>query len=88
MRSVTTPQFRKMFAALPEHVQRQARAAHGRFLEEPNHPGLNFKRVNPAESWYSVRVGRNYRAVGVWRDDEIRWFWIGTHVDYDKLLAN
>lgn len=75
-----------MLAALPEHVQRQARLAHEHFLADPNHPGLNFKRLKRPEPWYSVRIGQSYRAVGLWEGDEIRWFWIGSHADYDRLL--
>ena len=28
----------------------------------------------------------DYRAVGVIKDNEIIWFWIGSHNVYDKLL--
>jgi hypothetical protein len=35
-----------------------------------------------------VRVTESYRAVGVRKaDDEIVWFFIGTHAEYDRLLA-
>jgi hypothetical protein len=35
----------------------------------------------------SARVGRVYRAVGVHSaSDEIVWFWIGPHDEYEKLL--
>jgi hypothetical protein len=27
------------------------------------------------------------RALALLEDDEITWFWIGTHADYDKLIA-
>jgi hypothetical protein len=27
-----------------------------------------------------------YRALGLLEDDEITWFWIGTHAQYDRLL--
>jgi hypothetical protein len=27
-----------------------------------------------------------YRAVGLLEGDEITWFWIGTHADYDRLF--
>lgn len=73
-------------AALPEHIQRQARQAHTHFLQNPDHPGLNFKPVKAAQSWWSVRIGKGYRAIGIREWDEIRWFWIGSHADYDQLL--
>jgi hypothetical protein len=36
----------------------------------------------------AVRISRDYRAVGVQRSpDQILWFWVGTHSEYERLLA-
>ena len=35
---------------------------------------------------YFVRIDIEYRAVGIQDEDEMVWFWIGTHDDYLKLL--
>jgi hypothetical protein len=35
---------------------------------------------------YSARVGIHYRAVGAVAGNDVVWFWIGSHSDYDKLL--
>ncbi len=86
IRSRTTPSFRHLLAQLPADVQRQAREAYRYFRNDPTHPGLQFKRVSQREPIYSVRVGRSYRAVGLWEGAEIRWVWIGSHAEYDKLL--
>jgi hypothetical protein len=48
----------------------------------PGHPSLSFKRIHQADPVYSLRVSRDYRALG----DTVTWFWIGSHADYDKLL--
>lgn len=49
--------------------------------------GLQFKRVHPSEPIYSVRIGRSWRALGLQRDsDQMLWFWIGSHAEYDSLL--
>ncbi len=87
MKSRRTSQFRKQFAKLPEHAQRQANAAYRLFAQDPWHPGLHFKRVSKARAVYSVRIERGYRALGVLQDDTVAWFWIGSHAEYDKLLA-
>ncbi len=87
MRSRTTRKFRELFAALPSHVQRQAREAFRLFLNDPGHPGLHFKQVRPDPPLYSARVGIGYRAVGVRAGDTFVWYWIGPHGSYDKLLA-
>jgi exonuclease SbcD len=48
---------------------------------------LRFKQVHPTEPIYSVRISRNYRALGVREDDAMIWFWIGSHADYDDLIS-
>jgi hypothetical protein len=32
-----------------------------------------------------VRIGLGYRALGIRTGDEVVWFWIGSHADYDQL---
>ena len=87
MTSRTTERFRTALSALPVQVQRRARIAYLRFRRDPNHPGLQFKKVHATRSIYSARVGLGYRALGVHEADTIIWFWIGSHADYDRLLA-
>jgi mRNA-degrading endonuclease RelE of RelBE toxin-antitoxin system len=87
MRSCTTERFRKAFERLPQEVQQQARKAYGQFLRNPRHPSLRFKQIHPTKPVYSVRISTNYRAIGVRDGDEMIWFWVGSHADYDKLLA-
>jgi hypothetical protein len=48
------------------------------------HPSLHFKHVG---RYRSVRVGLHYRALGVDVDDGVLWFWIGTHAEYDDVVA-
>ncbi len=50
------------------------------------HPGLRFKKVDEDPDIYSVRVGLGHRALGVLRGDEIAWYWIGAHDEYDRLI--
>lgn len=87
MKSHTTERFRKAFEHLPRHIQRQARAAYKLFLQNPHHPSLQFKQVHPVRPIYSVRISLDYRAVGIRDGDEIVWYWIGTHSDYDRLIS-
>ena len=88
MRSRTTQRFREAFQILPQRVQRQARDAYRLFAANPQHPSLRFKPVHPTRPIYSVRISSNYRALGVRDGDTIVWFWIGSHADYDRLLAH
>ena len=36
---------------------------------------------------YSVRISLEYRALGIRAGEEIVWFWIGSHGNYDKLVS-
>ena len=87
MNSRTTRKFRELFSTLPLHIQRQAREAYRLFRQNPAHPGLHFKQVHPDPPTYSARVGISYRAVGVLDGGTVVWFWIGTHAEYDRLMA-
>ena len=49
-----------------------------------SHPSLQFKKVGKV---WSARVGSNYRAVATQIEGGFLWVWIGTHAEYDKLLA-
>ena len=86
MISHTTERFRKLLAQLPKEIQKQAKEASLQFENDPYHPGLRFKRVHSKQPIYAVRISRDYRALGIQRDNEIIWFWIGSHSDYDKTL--
>ena len=88
MNSVTTKRFRSCFAELPPDVQRQAREAYKRFIENPATPGLRLKAVHPTQPIYSVRVTLDYRALGVRESDTMIWFWIGSHAEYDRRLSS
>jgi hypothetical protein len=74
-------------AALPPKVRQQARDAYLLFQQNPRHPGLHFKRVHDDPPVYSARVGIGYRAVGACKGTIIIWYWIGSHSDYDRLVA-
>ena len=86
MNSHTTEKFRKAFAELPADVQKQARQAYRLFIENPYHPSLHFKPIHPTRPIYSMRIGLDYRAVSVRDGNEIIWYWVGSHAEYDKLI--
>lgn len=86
MNSHITEKFRKAFAELPADVQKQARQAYRLFIENPHHPSLRFKSIHLSRPIYSVRIGMNYRAVGIRNQGDIIWYWIGSHTEYDKLI--
>lgn len=87
MKSYTTQRFRKAMEQLPEDVRKQARKAYKLFIQNPYHPSLRFKQIHSTKHIYAVRININYRAVGARNGDEIVWFWIGPHAEYDKLIS-
>jgi hypothetical protein len=86
MISHTTERFRKLYENLPEQIRKHAKQVYSRFKRDPYYPGLHFKRIHSSEPIYSVRITKDYRAVGVQHSNQIIWFWIGSHSDYEKLL--
>ena len=87
MTSHTTAAFRRLYRQIPADVQQAAQKAYRLWRSEPSHGSLRFKRVHPTDPIYSVRIGLGWRAVGVRDGDTMVWYWIGSHADYDHLLA-
>ncbi len=87
MKSATLPSFWDRYVELNEPVKTSARKAYRLWTENPFHPSLHFKCIDSKEDIWSVRVTRNYRALGVLQDDTVTWFWIGTHDDYERFYS-
>ena len=83
MKSRTTPSFKKRYRALPADIQALALDAYKLWLQNPDLPGLRFKRVGDD---VSVRIDRNYRALGILQGDIVTWYWIGPHDEYMRLI--
>lgn len=86
MKSQTTPIFWKLYGELPEQVQRRADSAYRLWRLNPYAHGLYFKRVGRNRPIYSVRIGQDFRALGILERDTVVWFWIGSHDVYERLL--
>lgn len=50
---------------------------------DPNHPSLHLKKIGRL---WSVRIGVQYRTLGLDVQHAVYWTWIGTHAEYEKLL--
>ncbi len=48
------------------------------------HPSLHLKRVG---KYWSVRISKEYRAMGIEVEKAISWLWIGTHAEYKRLIG-
>ena len=84
MRHRASRRFCTNYRALPVDVQRAADAGYALLKSDPRHPSLHFKKVS--RRLWSVRVGLHYRALAVEQSDDLVWFWIGHHGEYDRLI--
>jgi mRNA-degrading endonuclease HigB of HigAB toxin-antitoxin module len=89
MKSHVSRGFVQRLRALPDHVRKQAYMAYDQFKRDMHASALDCKAVTSRQgkTLYSVRVGIHYRVLADLRSGELYWFWIGTHAEYDKLLA-
>jgi mRNA-degrading endonuclease RelE of RelBE toxin-antitoxin system len=85
LKSTTSKDFRKCLRRLPADVRRQAREAYQLWKSNPRHPSLRFKKLDGG--LWSARVGLAWRVLATIEKDEITWFWIGSHAEYDRLIS-
>lgn len=83
MRHFASPQFWSRYAQLPEPIQQLADKNYELLKQNPQHPSLHFKQIG---RFWSVRIGLSYRALAVEVPEGLVWFWIGSHVEYDRLI--
>jgi len=80
MSSSTTKSFRSRFHKLPKNIRRLARKNFKLWLRNPRHPSLHFKKVG---NFWSA----NHRAVAIREGDLVKWFWIGSHDEYECVIG-
>jgi hypothetical protein len=68
---------------LPPAVQAIARKNFALWKRDPWHPSLHFKKI---KGRWSVRVGRDHRAVALVVHGTWYWYWIGPHAEYERLI--
>lgn len=83
MKHFTSPGFWDAFEALPVEIQRKAKEKYQIIKGNEFHPSLKLKKI---DDYWSVRIGLQYRALGIADGEDILWFWIGHHKVYDEFL--
>lgn len=86
MTSRATPEYWRLFNDLPKEIQNLSRLKYLMWIEDTFHPSIQFKQITG--SVWSARVNLNYRALARVRGDDVIWFWIGKHEEYDRILSN
>lgn len=84
MKHRASPRFWQRYNDLPPEVRRLADGNFALLRADATHPSINFKKVG---RFRSVRVGLHYRALAVEAGDDLLWFWIGHHAEYDRLIG-
>jgi len=51
--------------------------------QDPRHPSVHLKKVG---HFWSARVGLHHRALAVEQNENLVWFWMGTHAEYGSLI--
>lgn len=83
MKFFASPSFWVCYKELPLFIQKLADRNFAYLKTNPKHPSLHLKKVG---KYWSARVGKKYRVLGVKIEEGLIWFWIGTHAEYDKLV--
>ncbi|MCX7016895.1 MAG: hypothetical protein NTW86_30775 [Candidatus Sumerlaeota bacterium] len=84
MRHRATPKFWRHYNALPADIQELARGCFALMKQNLRHPSLHLKK---AGRFWSARVGLHHRTVAIEKDEDLVWFWIGPHAEYEALLT-
>jgi len=87
MNHLASPEFWESYQRLPPSIQKLADKNFRLLKANPSHPSLQFKRVG---NYRAARVGAHYRALGIETGDgeNLVWFWIGSHAQYDHILKH
>jgi mRNA-degrading endonuclease RelE of RelBE toxin-antitoxin system len=83
LKHYATPTFWEKYEQLPENIKKLADKNFELLKKNPYHPSLHLKKVG---RYWSVRVGKKYRAIGIETEEGIIWFWIGKHSEYEKII--
>jgi hypothetical protein len=65
MKSSTLPSFWSNYKTLNLKIRQRARKTYLLWKDNPFHPSLHFKCINNQENIWSVRISKNYRAIGI-----------------------
>ena len=85
LKHLTTSKYWSCYHSLPENIRNLADKNFNLLKTNTHHPSLHYKKI---KDFISVRIGSFYRALGVEtpENNDIIWFWIGDHNQYEKLL--
>ncbi len=84
MKNFASPRFWSHYQALPAEIRGLADKNFDLLRRDPRHPSLRLKKVGV---FWSARVGLDHRAIAKERPEVLLWIWIGSHDEYERLIA-
>jgi mRNA-degrading endonuclease RelE of RelBE toxin-antitoxin system len=81
------PELWRLYRQLPKALRDRADNAFDLLRQSPQHSSLRLKKVKGHDGLWSARIGQNYRVLETEEDGGLHWFWIGSHAEYDRILA-
>ncbi|HOF02160.1 MAG TPA: hypothetical protein PK385_11665 [Spirochaetota bacterium] len=87
MKSYTVESFWSCYKNIDIKKKALVKKAYYIWKNNPFYPSLHFKCINYEENIWSVRVCRGYRALCIFENDIVTWFWIGNHDEYSKYFG-
>ena len=84
MKHRASKKFWQHYNDLPQDIQDLADKNYELLKASPQHPSLHFKKVG---DFWSARVGLSHRALAIEEGEDLVWFWIGKHDEYDRLIG-
>lgn len=84
MKHFASSSFWTAYDSMPARIRKTADKNYELLKKDPKHVSLSLKQIG---RFWSVRTGIKYRALAVEVEGGLLWFWIGSHADYDKLIA-
>jgi len=71
------------YEQLPADVRAQADKQFALLKQNPGHPSLRFKKIGKL---HAARVNASIRALAIDDGNDLIWFWIGDHKEYERLI--
>ena len=83
MTHFASSRFWARYQELPTDTRALADKQFALLKSNPSHPSLRFKKVG---KFWSARISAAIRALAVESGEDLVWFWIGDHREYDRVV--
>lgn len=78
-----TRRFWQTYEALPQETRLLADRCFELLKRDLRHPSIQWKKVG---HFWSARIWLHHRGLAFEEADDLIWFWIGSHAEYDRLV--